>query len=199
MLLFLIPVISAFIGWITNWIAIKMLFHPKQPRRFLGITIQGIFPKRQKHIAQKLGSIVANDLLQVHEITANITQEENLKSLTPFIETHIDGFLKTKLKEKLPIVSMFVGDNMLQKIKEGLMEEIEVLLPQLITQYADQLEEKLDIQSMVAEKITNFSSDKLETMLVSILQKEFRFIELIGAVLGFMIGLIQVLLTMFAA
>jgi uncharacterized membrane protein YheB (UPF0754 family) len=199
MLLFLIPVISAFIGWITNWIAIKMLFHPKQPRRFLGITIQGIFPKRQKHIAQKLGSIVANDLLQVHEITANITQEENLKSLTPFIETHIDGFLKTKLKEKLPIVSMFVGDNMLQKIKEGLMEEIEVLLPQLITQYADQLEEKLDIQSMVAEKITNFSSDKLETMLVSILQKEFRFIELIGAVLGFMIGLLQVLLTMFAA
>lgn len=199
MLLFLIPVISAFIGWITNWIAIKMLFHPKQPRRFLGITIQGIFPKRQKHIAQKLGSIVANDLLQVHEITANIAQEENLKSLTPFIETHIDGFLKTKLKEKLPIVSMFVGDNMLQKIKEGLMEEIEVLLPQLITQYADQLEEKLDIQSMVAEKITNFSSDKLETMLVSILQKEFRFIELIGAVLGFMIGLIQVLLTMFAA
>lgn len=199
MLLFLIPVVSAFIGWITNWIAIKMLFHPKQPRRFLGITIQGIFPKRQKHIAQKLGSIVANDLLQVHEITANITQEENLKSLTPFIETHIDGFLKTKLKEKLPIVSMFVGDNMLQKIKEGLMEEIEVLLPQLITQYADQLEEKLDIQSMVAEKITNFSSDKLETMLVSILQKEFRFIELIGAVLGFMIGLIQVLLTMFAA
>lgn len=199
MLLFLIPVISAFIGWITNWIAIKMLFHPKQPRRFLGITIQGIFPKRQKHIAQKLGSIVANDLLQVHEITVNITQEENLKSLTPFIETHIDGFLKTKLKEKLPIVSMFVGDNMLQKIKEGLMEEIEVLLPQLITQYADQLEEKLDIQSMVAEKITNFSSDKLETMLVSILQKEFRFIELIGAVLGFMIGLIQVLLTMFAA
>lgn len=199
MLLFLIPVISAFIGWITNWIAIKMLFHPKQPRRFLGITIQGIFPKRQKHIAQKLGSIVANDLLQVHEITANITQEENLKSLTPFIETHIDGFLKTKLKEKLPIVSMFVGDNMLQKIKEGLMEEIEVLLPQLIIQYADQLEEKLDIQSMVAEKITNFSSDKLETMLVSILQKEFRFIELIGAVLGFMIGLLQVLLTMFAA
>lgn len=199
MLLFLIPVVSAFIGWITNWIAIKMLFHPKQPRRFLGITIQGIFPKRQKHIAQKLGSIVANDLLQVHEITANITQEENLKSLTPFIETHIDGFLKTKLKEKLPIVSMFVGDNMLQKIKEGLMEEIEVLLPQLITQYADQLEEKLDIQSMVAEKITNFSSDKLETMLVSILQKEFRFIELIGAVLGFMIGLLQVLLTMFAA
>ncbi len=101
MLLFLIPVISAFIGWITNWIAIKMLFHPKQPRRFLGITIQGIFPKRQKHIAQKLGSIVANDLLQVHEITANITQEENLKSLTPFIETHIDGFLKTKLKREI--------------------------------------------------------------------------------------------------
>ena len=39
--LILIPLISAFIGWFTNWIAIKMLFHPKEPKKILMV----FFPK----------------------------------------------------------------------------------------------------------------------------------------------------------
>ncbi|MFM7359781.1 MAG: DUF445 domain-containing protein, partial [Actinomycetota bacterium] len=51
--------ISGFIGWITNWIAIKMLFHPRKPIRVLGLTLQGIFPKNQSQFAQKLGKLVS--------------------------------------------------------------------------------------------------------------------------------------------
>ena len=53
MTIYLIPFISAFIGWFTNWIAIKMLFHPKEEKNILGIKIQGIFPKRQQQFAEK--------------------------------------------------------------------------------------------------------------------------------------------------
>lgn len=45
------------------------------------------------------------------------------------------------------------------------------------------------------EKVKNFSSDKLEEILYSIMKKEFVFIEIIGAVLGFLIGVIQILIT----
>jgi uncharacterized membrane protein YheB (UPF0754 family) len=44
---------------------------------------------------------------------------------------------------------------------------------------------------MVTEKVANYSSDKLEEILLSVLKKEFGFLELIAAVLGFVIGLIQ--------
>jgi uncharacterized membrane protein YheB (UPF0754 family) len=87
---------------------------------------------------------------------------------------------------------------MLQKIKEGLMEEISVLLPQLIDQFTGKLSATIDIEQIVTEKVANFSSDKLEEILVSIMQKEFRFVEIIGGVLGFVIGLLQVLLTVFS-
>ena len=103
--------------------------------------------------------------------------------------------LQVKLKEKLPVISMFVGEGMIQKIKEGLMEEIEVLLPELINRFTDKLSESVDVEQIVTEKVSNFSSDKLEEILVSIMQKEFRFVEIIGGVLGFVIGLVQVLLT----
>jgi len=193
--LFLLPLISAFIGWFTNWIAIKMLFHPKEPKRFLGMTIQGIFPKGQKQFAIKLGTLVASELLHFDEIANRIKDPKQLESVKPFISQHIDHFLEHKLKEKLPVISMFVGAGTLDKIKEGLLEEIDNMLPELMKQYADNLATKIDIEKIVTEKVANFSSDKLEEILVAIMKKEFRFVEIIGGVLGFLIGLLQIVLT----
>jgi uncharacterized membrane protein YheB (UPF0754 family) len=195
MTIYLIPFISAFIGWFTNWIAIKMLFHPKEPKRFLFITFQGIFPKRQKQFAQKLGMTVANELLHFDEIAQRINEPESLKAVTPFIENHVHTFLNEKLKEKLPVISMFVSDAMLQKLKEGLLDEINLMLPQLLQQFTDNLSEKINIEKLVTEKVENFSSDKLEAILVGIMNKEFRFVEIIGGVLGFLIGLLQIIIT----
>ena len=195
MIIYLIPFISAFIGWFTNWIAIKMLFHPKEPKRFLFITFHGIFPKRQKQFAQKLGSTVANELLHFDEIAARINDPQTLQAVNPYIEEHIDEFLHKKLQEKLPVISMFIGEGTLQKLKEGLMEEIDLMLPQLINKFTQNLSSQIDIEKIVTEKVANFSSDKLEAILIGIMSKEFRFVEIIGAVLGFIIGLLQILMT----
>jgi uncharacterized membrane protein YheB (UPF0754 family) len=196
MVLYLIPFISAFIGWFTNWIAIKMLFHPREPKRFFGITFQGIFPKRQAQFAQKLGVLVARELIHFDEIAERLKDPEQLKGIGPTIEDHIDSFLRVRLKEKLPFISAFIGEKTLLQLKEGMMEEINVLLPQVISQYTDSISKKMDIEKMVSEKVANFSSDKLEDILNAIMSKEFRFVEIIGGVLGFVIGLIQVLLTL---
>lgn len=194
-MLYLIPFISAFIGWFTNWIAIKMLFHPKNPVKVLGIAIQGIFPKRQQQFAQKLGVLVATELLHFNDIASKLKDPKQLESVTPYIEEHIDTFLRVKLQEKLPVVSMFIGDSTIGKLKEGMMEEINGLLPEVIGKYADNLSQKMDIEKMVTDKVANFSSDKLEEILTAIMSKEFRFVEIIGGVLGFIIGLIQIFLT----
>ncbi|MBL7718284.1 MAG: DUF445 family protein [Flavipsychrobacter sp.] len=196
MILYLIPIISAFIGWFTNWIAIKMLFHPKEPKRVLGITFHGIFPKRQKQFAIKLGALVANELLHFDEIAARLKDTEKLKELNPVIEEHLDKFLRVRLAEKMPMISMFIGEKTIGQLKEGMMEEIEQLLPELINRYADSLGRQIDIERIVTEKVTNFSSDKMEQILMAIMSKEFRFVEILGGVLGFIIGIIQVLLTL---
>ena len=57
------------------------------------------------------------------------------------------------------------------------------------------LASQLDLEQIVIEKVAGFSSDKLEQILNSIMAKEFRFVEIIGGVLGFLIGLLQILLT----
>ncbi len=194
-ILFLIPVISAFIGWFTNWIAIKMLFHPKEPKKILGITIQGIFPKRQQQFAEKLGKLVSQELLSFADIQQKLVHPDNIQKLMPVVEEHIDQFLRKKLAEEMPVISMFIGENTIQQLKGIFMKELETLFPLIMQRYMGHLQQELDLEKIVTQKVASFSSDKLEDILQSILSKEFRFVELIGAVLGFIIGLLQVLLT----
>ena len=162
--------------------------------RLPGITIQGVFPKRQKQVAGKLGSVVANELIHFDEIAAMLKDPDQLNALNPTIERHLDTFLYVRLKEKLPVMAMFVSDAMMAKIKEGMMEEISLLLPEIIGQYTESLSRKIDIEAIVTEKVANYSTDKLEAILESVMKQEFWFLELVGLVLGFAIGLIQLLL-----
>ena len=194
-ILFLIPLISAFIGWFTNWIAIKMLFHPRQPKKILGVTFQGIFPKRQKQFALKLGKLVSNELLSFSEIEQKISNPDNVQKIMPILETHIDTFLREKLTLQIPMIGMLMGEKTIGMVKEVFLKELEELFPILMKQYMNTLQSELDLEKIVTEKVGNFSSDKLEEILNQIMSTEFRFIEIIGAVLGLLIGLIQVLLT----
>jgi uncharacterized membrane protein YheB (UPF0754 family) len=193
-----IPFISGFIGWFTNWIAIKMLFHPKEPTKILFITFQGVFPKRQRQFAEKLGKMVSTELISFKEIEEKIVNPDNIKKLMPFVEAKVDDFLRRKLSDAFPIISMFIGDSTINQLKTIFMAELDIIFPEMIASYMKNLESQLDLEKIVTEKVYGFSSDKMEAILVQIMSKEFKFIEVIGAVLGFIIGLLQVGITLIA-
>lgn len=195
-MLYLLPFISAFIGWITNWVAIKMLFHPRVEKRFLGMKIQGIFPKRQQQFAEKLGTLVSKELISFDEIATKINSPATVGKALPVIETHVNHFIDTKLKEEIPLLSMFITGNTLDKIKKGIVQEVENMLPEMLNGLLNGMKTELDVEKIVVQKVAAFSSDKLEEILMGIMKREFKFVELVGAVLGFLIGLLQVALTL---
>lgn len=195
-LLYLLPFVGALIGWLANWGIIKLLFHPIAPKRFLGITIQGILPKRQQQFAAQLGALVAKELFSFDAIARKIKDPAQLESVKPFISEHIDHFLQHKLKEKMPVISMFVGTGTLDKIKEGLLEEIDVMLPELLGRYVDGLTATINIEKMVADKLGQYSSGQLEAVLYNAVGKELRLVGLIGAGIGFLIGLLELIIVL---
>jgi len=193
-LLYLLPILAALIGWITNYLAIKMLFHPHQPKNILGLTFQGVFPKRQAQIAEKLGDLVANELFSMKDVAQKIedlsTQPEALDEVGKRIEKTIRG----KLISAFPMLSMFLSDEMIEKVTNLFKGELEDFLRVSAQGLAVKMEESLDIQAVVREKVQAFSANKIEELLIGFMEQEFRFIEKIGAVLGFLIGCVQVLL-----
>lgn len=189
-----LPFIAAFTGWVTNWVAVKMLFHPKKPIKILFIEIQGVFPKRQQKLAEKLGEIVAQELFSFKDVRDRMHDQENMEEMHKILDAKIDDFIKNKFKKTMPIMSLFVSQSSLGKIKSDLMDEFNDSFPQALEVYANNLEKKIDVRKIVYDKVVQFSSDKLESMLYAIMSKEFFFIEIIGAVLGFIIGVVQVLI-----
>jgi len=196
-MIYFLPLIAAVTGWITNWIAVKMLFHPVQPMNFGLFKIQGIFPKRQKAMAERLGQIVATELFSIDDIVDKMKSADNAEVLK-FVESKLDDFINVKLSTSMPMLAMFLTDDLKNKIKTALLNEIGEVIPGIIDTYANKLKAEVNIEEIVYDKVVNFSSDKMEEVLYSIMKKEFKFIEVLGGVLGFFIGLIQLLLVIYS-
>ena len=188
--------ISGAIGWITNWVAIKMLFRPHKEINFGLFKIQGLIPKRRAEIGTGIASIIQNELISVKDVISNIDREEFSKRLNSLIDDVLDKNLKKKVKEKFPLLQMFFSDKVAKDvgntIKDIVMENQEKIF-EIFSNYA---EENIDFEVIISDKISNFSLDKLEEIITLLAKKELKHIEVIGAVLGVLIGAIQYFITL---
>lgn len=189
----LTPVMTGLIGWFTNWVAVKMLFKPVKPINFGFFKLQGIFPKRQDKLAASIGRMVAEELLTNEDIREKVLDRDNIDGLMVMVESKVDNYLNNDFPIKYPITSLFVGKRRKEKIKGELMDEVDNWAPQIIEKIMDDLDRTLKIEEMIAKKVASLPPDKLEKLLNGILKKEFKFIEWSGAILGFLVGVIQVI------
>ena len=137
------PLIGAVIGYFTNYIAVKMLFHPHEEKRLFGKRLPftpGVIPKNKPRLAHAIGEAVANVLLTKQDIAGLITADTTQKAGTALVtgsglfgdETledfarrmgagqlhteHLEQFLTDKLWDS--IKSMDVGTLVEQKAQE---------------------------------------------------------------------------------
>ena len=197
MKLVIMVIISAAIGWITNWVAIKMLFRPHNEINLGLFKIQGLIPKRRAEIGTGIADVIQNELISIKDVIANIDREEFSKRLNDLIDDVLEKNLKTKVKEKFPVMQMFFSDKMAKDvsntIKDIVMENQEKIF-EIFSNYA---EENIDFSTIIKDKISNFSLDKLEEIINGLAKKELKHIEVIGAILGAFIGLVQYFITLF--
>ena len=194
--LLVMVLISGAIGWITNWVAIKMLFRPHREINFGLFKIQGLIPKRRAEIGTGIANIIQNELISVKDVISNIDRVEFSKRLNDLIDDVLDKNLKKKVKEKFPLLQMFFSDKVAKDvgntIKDIVMENQEKIF-EIFSNYA---EENIDFEVIISDKISNFSLDKLEEIITLLAKKELKHIEVIGAVLGVLIGAIQYFITL---
>ncbi|WP_205511208.1 DUF445 domain-containing protein [Longitalea arenae] len=195
-LLIILAGTSAFIGWASNKLLIRLLFHPLKPIRLFGYTIQGIFPRRQKQLAAQLSALVSREFLSFTDLEAKITNPDNFKKIMPTVEQHVDDFLRNKLKEAFPMIGMLIGDRTIATLKEIFMKELESLFPVIMKSYVQNLQEELDLEQLINDKIASFSPQSIEAALYQHLGKELRQAGLLGAALGFIVGCIQAFIVM---
>ena len=188
--------ISGAIGWITNWVAIKMLFRPHKEINFGLFKIQGLIPKRRAEIGSGIANIIQNELISVKDVISNIDREEFSKRLNALIDEVLDKNLKKKVKEKFPFLQMFFTDKIAKDVGNTIKDIIMGNQEKIFEIFSNYAEENIDFEVIISDKISNFSLDKLEEIITFLAKKELKHIEIIGAILGMLIGAVQYLITL---
>ena len=187
----LIPVIGALIGWITNIIAIRLLFRPYKPVNILGFKIQGLLPKRQKEIAAAVGKVVESELVSIDSIRRVV--EEN--RVDRRIVRKVFYLIKDRIDDRLPVLLPSSVKKMIRNyIMAQAKKEIREILPQIANGMVRELEDQVSLKGMVENRVNEFDFKKLEEIVLRVSKKELRFVEVAGGILGFIIGLLQMLL-----
>lgn len=188
---FLLVFIGAMIGWITNFIAIKMLFRPYEEVNLIFFKIQGLLPKRRNEIGNSIAEVVNNELVSVKDIISKISPEDIEENIGLIVDRILESRLKEEIVKNFPMAAFFLSDSMLEKIKHIIKQSILDHKEEMINVFAEYLENKVDIKSIIVEKVNGFSLEKIEEIIITLAKKELKHIEYIGAVLGGIIGLVQ--------
>lgn len=186
----LLAVLGALIGWLTNIIAIKLIFRPLEAINipFFNIKIQGLIPKRRQEIATSIGKVIEEELISINEIIDKVVERENLSEIIFIIKRKINGVLKEKLPNFIPstfkkMIFGYVGELV---DKEG-----ERVLKDLVEDMVHKATTEVSLAHIVEEKINSFELEKIEDIIISVAKRELKHIEILGGILGFAIGVIQ--------
>src|SRR3954468_2666438 len=178
-LLYFLPIISAFIGWLLSRVGINLFFKRLQ--------------SQQRTLAAQAGNFVAAGF-SLDDLTAKLTNEEAIEKILPVAEEHIDYFLRVKLPAAMPMLSMFISDKLVADMKAIFMVELKELFPTIINQYLSNAKSAIAIDKIVASKIEVIDMNKVKALLRSTLSRAALF----GALIGFLTGLFQIILTLIA-
>lgn len=190
--LLLFPLVGAGIGWFTNHLAVKMLFRPKRPVRFAGLTIQGLIPRRREDLAESVAEIVEQELVGGDDIARALQSGAFRDRLTEVLDERLAQLLREKLARR-PLASQFLTDDVLAPIRRAILREVMNAFPSAAGVLRDALTQHLDVRQIVQEKVQQLDLDALEALVFRVARDEFRYIELLGGVIGFVVGLVQIL------
>lgn len=202
--MFLSLLLSAFmgglIGWVTNWLAIKALFHPRQPYRFMFFEFQGLLPKRQKELANNLGKIVEGELISVEELIKRVEPadvepivEEMMRKNRVAIEQQIKDYIASFAK-KIPFFNLSADTlvkSVMDRIEKELCSVLKRQIPLMLDHAAEKASEKISVQEIVIEKVCGMDLLKLENLFNRIADREMAMIIRLGGVLGVIVGICQ--------
>ncbi len=206
--------IGGFIGWITNLLAVKALFHPHKSYRILGFDYQGLLPKRKAELANNLGNMVEGELINIPELIKKVKPEDVNPFIDKMVDDHKDNiqkaiydYINNYLKGieipliKIDLTRIISTNTLVTKTTETVIKLLKTkakeAVPTVLTKAGSEVIKHVSVHDIVKEKVDQMDLDKLEAMVNRIADKEMKMIEYLGGVLGLLVGAIQWLLQHF--
>jgi uncharacterized membrane protein YheB (UPF0754 family) len=186
-----LPVLGTIVGYVTNWLAIWMIFEPGEPRRIGRWTVYGLFLKRQREVAQVYASIIADDIVTVRNIGRELLHGPRADRTRAMIRNALRPAVDRATGAVQPLVRMAVGPREYDAIRESLaVEGVEYTITPLQDENFNR-EQSRNIRDLIGDRIRDMSPADFAELLRSGMREDEWLLVLHGAVLGFGAGLVH--------
>ncbi|MGL5507128.1 MAG: DUF445 domain-containing protein [Paraclostridium sp.] len=191
----IMAIIGGGIGYITNKLAIKLMFRPINPIKIpiLNIEIIGLIPKRKGEIAKNIGEIIQREFISIDEILENLIEENDKIRIVTYIKNKV----RLIVEERAVLIPSPIRNILQGYIDDIIEEEVSKYINELSEDIIEKAHERINIQEIVENKVNELDLNELEKIIFSVAENELKHIEILGLILGFIIGIIQGIITIF--
>lgn len=189
-----LPVAGLIVGYATNWIALKMVFNPKNEVRVGPFRLHGLFHKRQHEVARDYGNLVADEIVTPANILEAILHGPYADKLVAMIGRHVQRTIDEQASIAQPVITWSVGSERYQRMKESAASAVVARMPAALENVTAYAEDAMQIRATLITRLQGLDSEAFEGMLRPAFEEDEWILIAVGGALGFAVGWFQLMI-----
>ncbi|RMG56795.1 MAG: hypothetical protein D6722_25825 [Bacteroidetes bacterium] len=188
-----LPAAGLFVGWATNVLALRLIFQPLRPTAVGPFIFQGLFIRRQMEVSEEYARIVSRRILTSRNIFERMITGPASDRLATIIQSHVKGAIDAITGMGKPFFQLATGTRQYVDIKNRIAQRFVEELPHSVRHMFAYAEEALDIENTLKTRMQGLVPLDFVGFLRPVFQEDEWKLILVGAVLGFLAGLAQLM------
>lgn len=188
-----LPVTGVVVGYLTNWIALRLIFYPIEERRLGPFRLQGIFIRRQQTVARTYARIVAEEVVTVANLAHNLLHGNQSDRTRKMIRDAIRPEVDRAVGLAAPIIRITSGRDQYERVRERFVEEgVDMTIEPLQDPEFNRARSEA-IEDLIVERMSDLPPEDFIGLLRPAFQEDEWMLVTLGAILGFVAGWLQLL------
>jgi uncharacterized membrane protein YheB (UPF0754 family) len=189
----IMPAFGFGVGFISDYIALNMLFRPVQPTKYLGfIRFQGLLHAQRDKITRDYAKILADDLFSPEVLFDGLLQGPGADKLFALVAKQVEAAIDTRAGIAGPMIALAVGTQRYRALKDRVVQHVLERLPSTLLEAQDYATSVIDLEATIVDKMNQLTNEEYESILRPVFKDDEPLMIAVGAILGGIVGEIQV-------
>jgi uncharacterized membrane protein YheB (UPF0754 family) len=191
----LMPGFGFAVGFLSDWLALTMLFRPHQPKRYFGLfRHHGVLHAQRDQIMRDYSKILAEDLFAPDVMLDAVLHGPTADKLFDTVSREVSNAIDRQAGVAQPLVRLAIGTQRYRQVKDTIVRLVNERLPETMTLASDYTMRTLDIQNVIIDKMSQLTDEEYEAMMRPVFKDDEPLMIATGAVLGGLVGELQVII-----
>ena len=189
-----IPIFGLVVGFFSDWLALQMLLGPTERKRYFGIPWLGKIYQMRDVLVRELGTLAASEMLTPRVIMEAVVDSALSERLYWMLRAEVGDAIDAELGVFRPLVPAAIGSDRYNALRDRVLDSAKQRLPEAAGVIETYAAESLDVENTVQKALAKLTNTELNSMLRPIFKDDEWVVVVVGGILGFLVGELQVYL-----